>query len=54
MSQRRICAHISSTDAQPRDKTVSKEGILGSYPPLDVVYLTYPTTAHVCNYWEVA
>ena len=39
MSQPRICAYISSADAvlpeaQPGDKTISKEDILGAYPPL--------------------
>ena len=39
MPQRKICAYISSVDAvllevQPRDKIVSKEVILGAYPPL--------------------
>ena len=39
MSQWRMWAYISSTDAvlpkaQLRDKTVFKEDILGTYPPL--------------------
>ena len=39
MSQRRMCAHIICSEdvvlpkVQPRYKTISKEDILGAYPP---------------------
>ena len=47
-------ADVVLPEAQPRDKIVSKEDFWVHILRWGVVYLTYPTTAHVRNYREVA